>query len=123
MKRVLKSKYMFLAVALSLIYVIVYFIPVMKKIEMPFFKRQGGYLKQLERFQKDFNSLTSLNLKSCRYDDRFILFLYIDEKNNPLFGIVDKRNESVYVPLHSEDYLVKRSELGVPDDLRLKLDL
>lgn len=123
MKQVFKTKYMLLAVALSLIYVMVYFTPVIRKIEWPSFKRQRGYLKQLESFQGESSGLVSLDLKSCRYDDRFVLFFYVDERNNPFFGIVDKGDGKIYAPLHSEDYLVKRSELGVPDDLRLKLDL
>jgi len=39
------------------------------------------------------------------------------------FWIISHAPDSIYGPLSLEEYLEKRTELGVPDDLRLELEL
>ena len=67
-------------------------------------------------------------VKDFTFDDRYILLYSLPEVDStaktslPYFTIIDKTSREVYGPLSLENYLVKRSELDVPDDLRLELE-
>lgn len=68
------------------------------------------------------------------YDDSFILAFrwaegnpdrdgIIADEKKPQFWIIDKISRSVYGPVDMNGYLEKRDSLGVPEDLKLKLDM